>query len=378
MSVVTFDNLTTKPLQRIGEFLNTNVDRANYASTNKYVHESMRASAPACEPRVCLDRNRFPTCFQRGTEVTTATYCDARLHRTVAINRSHGAAIRADGSIACWGHNWSGEAPPEGIAGTFVSVAVGNFTTLGLRADGSVLCVGREAHGETGEFAGPYVEIAGGNNFWIGLRADGNLDVVGKGLVEYPGHYGNTHPVHRPLLPGQHTGPFIAISANDNISVVAIRADGSAELWGGRLQKYFPTNLPGPYTGVATGPGDVLLLRANGDAEYHEVDGPWHFVVETGEHSVVIPGPFVDVRCGQYAPHGKRPGGTFELLDFGYVPHMSFYETKMPPGGFVDMAVERVAVGVRLDGSLHVWKHAEDPRDAPGIGVPGMYKVASI
>ena len=48
-------------------------------------------------------------------------------------------ALRRDGSIACWGENYEGEAPPAGVDGNFVAIAADGHS-LALRHDGHIVC----------------------------------------------------------------------------------------------------------------------------------------------------------------------------------------------------------------------------------------------
>ena len=66
----------------------------------------------------------------------------ARANALISAGHSYSLALRADGSVACWGDNGDGEAPPAGVEGDFVAVAAGAGHSLALRADGSVACWG--------------------------------------------------------------------------------------------------------------------------------------------------------------------------------------------------------------------------------------------
>ena len=72
----------------------------------------------------------------------------ARANAVISAGHSHSLALRADGSVACWGDNDNGEAPPAGVEGDFVAVAAGSEHSLALRADGSVACWGVNEFGE--------------------------------------------------------------------------------------------------------------------------------------------------------------------------------------------------------------------------------------
>ena len=72
----------------------------------------------------------------------------ARRNAMIAASYGHSLALRPDGSIACWGDNDGGRAPPEGVDGDFVAIAAGFGHSLALRRDGSIVCWGRNVYGE--------------------------------------------------------------------------------------------------------------------------------------------------------------------------------------------------------------------------------------
>ena len=66
----------------------------------------------------------------------------------VATGRSHTCALRAEGTIACWGPNLFGEVDaPDGL---FTEVVAGQSHSCGLRTDGTVTCWGANWDGLTG------------------------------------------------------------------------------------------------------------------------------------------------------------------------------------------------------------------------------------
>ena len=65
----------------------------------------------------------------------------------VAASGGHAIALRENGSVTCWGHNYYGQAPRD-VSGNFVAIAVGCDYSLALAADGSVVCWGNNSSGQ--------------------------------------------------------------------------------------------------------------------------------------------------------------------------------------------------------------------------------------
>jgi len=59
---------------------------------------------------------------------------------TISLTADHACGIKPDGTLACWGDNWHGEAtPPEG---QFVSITTGNRHSCAVGVDGQIQCWG--------------------------------------------------------------------------------------------------------------------------------------------------------------------------------------------------------------------------------------------
>ena len=93
------------------------------------------------------------------------------------LDAGHSLAIRVDGSIACWGMNGVGQAPPDGVPGDFVAIAAGSGHSLALRVDGSIACWGSNRSGQAppAGVPGNFVAIAAGDLHSLALRVDGNI-----------------------------------------------------------------------------------------------------------------------------------------------------------------------------------------------------------
>ena len=93
------------------------------------------------------------------------------------FNTGHSLAIRVDGSIACWGDNGDGQAPPDGVPGNFVAIAAGAAHSLALRVDGSIACWGLNDFDQAPPDGvdGDFVAIAAGWHHSLALRRDGSI-----------------------------------------------------------------------------------------------------------------------------------------------------------------------------------------------------------
>ena len=94
----------------------------------------------------------------------------------------HSCALKPDGSVACWGRNDSGQAPPS-VAGPFLAVSSGGSHTCGLKPDGSVACWGLNGSGQAPpSVAGPFLAVSAGASHTCGLKPDGSVACWGSNI----------------------------------------------------------------------------------------------------------------------------------------------------------------------------------------------------
>jgi hypothetical protein len=88
----------------------------------------------------------------------------------IAAGRKHSLALKADGSIAGWGHNNYGEAtPPSG--NDFVAVSVGGRHSLAIKADGSIVGWGWNNRGQATPPSGnDFVAVSAGAYHSLAIR----------------------------------------------------------------------------------------------------------------------------------------------------------------------------------------------------------------
>lgn len=138
--------------------------------------------------------------------------------------------LQADGSVACFGNNTHGQAPPEGIPADpenpFISVSAGRTHSLALRKDGSIACRGKFGlvnsdtpplpnHIEPESPDNKYIAIAAGtvNHFVLALREDGSVVRFDENMNEERKEAESAE------------NPFVAVAAWTHY--LALRKDGS-------------------------------------------------------------------------------------------------------------------------------------------------------
>ena len=101
----------------------------------------------------------------------------SRANANIASGPDFSLALRNNGSIACWGYNNNGEAPPGGVDGDFVAIAAGHCHSLALRRNGNIACWGNNNNGEAPPegLDGDFVAIAAGGRHSLALRRDGSV-----------------------------------------------------------------------------------------------------------------------------------------------------------------------------------------------------------
>lgn len=168
---------------------------------------------------------------------------------------NHTCALRATGSISCWGFNSSGQlgngnttfsttpVSVNGLTEHAVAVSAGGSSTCALEAQGGVVCWGNNGAGQLGNgtttssftpvrVIGTFdvVAISTGNNHACALRRDGIIHCWGAN----GGRLGNGSNAAS-SVPVQVSGiaNAIAISAGGADHTCAVLRDGTARCWGG-------------------------------------------------------------------------------------------------------------------------------------------------
>ncbi|HRR34590.1 MAG TPA: hypothetical protein P5026_10855 [Kiritimatiellia bacterium] len=177
----------------------------------------------------------------------------------------HVLAVRADGTVACWGKNSFGQCSPPPQATGIVSAAAGYEHSVALRADGTIVCWGCGYFGllTPPASATNVTAVAAGAYHTAALRADGTVVCWGNGSS------------------GQCAAPSgltnaVAVAAG-GLHTVALTADGAVVCWGDGTsgQTQVPQNLGivsligagGHHTLACMGTGEVAVWGLNGSGQ---------------------------------------------------------------------------------------------------------------
>ncbi len=170
----------------------------------------------------------------------------------VAAGGSNSFAVRADGTLAGWGNNSSGQTTLPFTATNLVSVAVGRSHVAAVRTDGRLFAWGDNSSGQTNALTTTnFIAAAAGSEFTLALRTDGT--VTGWGAT-------NSGQLSIP----SSVSSCMAIAAGPSNSL-ALKTDGTVVGWG--FNGVAQTNIPSTVTNIAaiaSGTYHCLALRGDG------------------------------------------------------------------------------------------------------------------
>ena len=171
---------------------------------------------------------------------------------TVSSGNGFSCGIRADGTVACWGGNWDGQAaaPQE----EFSAVSAGDAHSCGLLAEGTVVCWGENRGGLAEPPKGEFSVVSAGYAHSCGIRTDGTVACWGAnwdGQVDAP------------------EGKFSAVSAGEtlirvgSVPIGRLSAGVRTRTAGLTLRRASSARLP-PGMGIRVGSAATGRLPAGG------------------------------------------------------------------------------------------------------------------
>lgn len=176
----------------------------------------------------------------------------------VAVGAGYSCAVRKDGTAWCWGSAIGGQLgngtasgqydTPVQVAGggDYTAISAGGDTTCAIRADGTLWCWGDDTYGELGNgtttatgvdtpvqagTAGDWTSVSvGGGNFACGIQAGDSAWCWGFGGY---GNLGNGTETSSNTTPVQVSGGDVwtSVSAGGE-SACGVRTDGTLWCWG--------------------------------------------------------------------------------------------------------------------------------------------------
>ena len=241
----------------------------------------------------------------------------------VSAGGEHSCAIRTSGTIVCWGNivNTNEKATPP--PGTFSSVSANWNHSCAIRTSGTIVCWGNNDHEKATAPPGPFTHVSAGSEHSCAIRTNGTIVCWGN----------NDH--------GQATAPsgtFTQVSAGFWYSC-GLRSDGSVECWGNYdNEKAIPPS--GTFSSVSV----PCAVRTNGT------------IVCWGnnedEQATAPSGTFTQVSAGWGHSCAVRTNGT--IVCWG---DNEYGQATAPSAPFTQISASYwYSCGLRSDASVVCWK----------------------
>jgi alpha-tubulin suppressor-like RCC1 family protein len=211
-------------------------------------------------------------------------------YAAVSAGDNHACALLDDGSVQCWGQNFSGQlgdgtdvdrsrpAAVIGLGGAVAEVVAGDFHSCALIVGGTVQCWGSNSSGRLGDgsntdsltpiavtgLAGPAIALEAGKDHTCAIIQGGSVQCWGRNNAGQLGN-GSTIDQPTPVQVSGLTGPVTALAGGQEHTCALIQG-GAMQCWGenafGRLGDNSTTDsttpvsvidLAGTVTAIAAG-----------------------------------------------------------------------------------------------------------------------------
>ena len=217
----------------------------------------------------------------------------------------HTCALRADGTISCWGANEYGQA--DAPDGEFLAVSAGGQHSCAIRTDRTVLCWGSVYPRPFEAASEEFQSVSAGFGHTCGLRIDGTISCWGGDV------------------PGAPDGPFDAVTAGFFFSCAA-PDDGAVTCWPspGSGEEDTPD---GSLVSLSAGSTHACGLRSdstiacwggNFDGQSDAPEGRFREVSAGGEHTCALT-EIHEIVCWGNSRSGRieAPRGDFRAVSAG-------------------------------------------------------------
>lgn len=272
---------------------------------------------------------------------------DARIEPSagaLSVGAEHACALKADGSVVCWGRNHEAQArPPQG---SFEQVSAGGSHSCGLATDRTVVCWGEDGLGQASPPSHEFVQVSAGRRFSCGVTVDGSAICWGS------------NPVGQAMPP---SGSFRQVSAGES-HACGVKTNGSVVCWGAD-DSGEATAPSGSFTQVSVGQWHSCGLKTDG------LIACWGSL--ESQRSVPA-GSFVQVTTGDRHSCAMRGDGS--VACWGDDEHG---KASAPAERFVRVSAGGATTcGTRSDGSHRCWgNNSEGQATPPGNGPPGSLEI---
>ena len=279
---------------------------------------------------------------------------------------SHSCAIRADGELACWGDDSSGQL--EGIpTGGFIAVSAGGAHSCAIRVEGQLACWGDDSSGQLeGIPTGEFIAVSAGGAHSCAIRVEAQLACWGDDSSGQASGGGTAFHRHRHRNDRHHRHDkdeeprFAAVSAG-GAHTCAIALDGDLVCWG-ESSPVRDGSAEGVFASVSSGAAHSCAIDAAGlltcwgeDSEGQLADipeGEFDSVSAGGVHSCAVR-PDGEPTCwgnnghGQVQPDLTGPEPPTAVIGVAY-EHW-FTTTPQAPAPAFLMTAGAIPEGLALD-----------------------------
>lgn len=179
------------------------------------------------------NENEIPSVFRQSNIPSDGDYV------SVSLGWSHGAALKSDGTVTCWGTDVSGSVSGAPLNTKFISIRCGQNFTVGIKEDGQISAWGDNSFNRvSGAPAGIFVKLDAGSEHCVAIRNDGmpiswgrnsnSVDLIDPQvkLIDVAACGGNVYSLQSGT-PGSTLGIYNVQPFN-----VGIDVDGNVISWG--------------------------------------------------------------------------------------------------------------------------------------------------